>query len=195
MNTYFMKQENFFKEIIKFTLIALVIVIPVRTFIAQPFVVSGVSMDPNFKTADYLIIDELSYRFNEPKREDVIVMRYPRDPSTFFIKRIIGLPLDTVSVKNGIITIYNKENPNGFIVESKYVSDTHKSNETFSVSLEKTEYFVMGDNRKESMDSRSWGPLPSKDIVGRPLVRLFPFNKINLFPGLENIGTTTKNTK
>ena len=105
MIVYFMKQQNFFKEIIKFILIALVIVIPVRTFIAQPFVVSGVSMDPNFKTADYLIIDELSYRFNEPKREDVIVMRYPRDPSTFFIKRIIGLPLDTVSVKNGIITI------------------------------------------------------------------------------------------
>lgn len=178
-----MKKESYLKDILTFALLAIIIVIPIRTFIAQPFLVSGVSMDPSFKTNDYLIIDEISYYFREPKREEVVVMRYPLDTSTFFIKRIIGLPLETISVKNGEITIINKDNPKGFKLNNKYVIDEHKSFESFSVSLGPTEYFVMGDNRKESSDSRFWGPLPRKDIIGTPFIRLFPFNKINLKPG------------
>lgn len=183
MVVYFMKKESYLKDILTFALLAIIIVIPIRTFIAQPFLVSGVSMDPSFKTNDYLIIDEISYYFREPKREEVVVMRYPLDTSTFFIKRIIGLPLETISVKNGEITIINKDNPKGFKLNNKYVIDEHKSFESFSVSLGPTEYFVMGDNRKESSDSRFWGPLPRKDIIGTPFIRLFPFNKINLKPG------------
>ena len=110
------KKENFFKEIIKFTLIALVIVIPVRTYIAQPFIVNGPSMDPTFNTGQYLIIDQISYRFNEPKRNDVIVFRYPNNPKVFYIKRIIGLPGETVSIDTGKVSIINSENPKGMLL-------------------------------------------------------------------------------
>ena len=192
MIVYFMKKESYLKDILVFALLAIIIVIPIRTFIAQPFLVSGVSMDPTFKTHDYLIINEISYYFREPKREEVVVMRYPLDTNTFFIKRIIGLPLETVTVKNGEIIIINKDNPKGFKIDSKYVIDKHKSFESFSVTLGPTEYFVMGDNRKESSDSRFWGPLPKKDIIGTPIIRLFPFNKIEIKPGNIDSATTTQ---
>lgn len=179
------KKENFFKEIVKFTLIALAIVIPIRTYIAQPFIVSGASMDPTFTTGEYLIVDQLSYNFEDPKRGDVIIFKYPVDPKTFFIKRIIGLPGETVSVRRGVPTIYNEENPDGLTLDEDYISDEHQKIETFEVVLKDGEYFVMGDNRAESSDSRIWGPLDEKYIIGRPLIRLFPVTNISVFPGRE----------
>jgi signal peptidase I len=176
-------KENFFKEVVKFTLIALVIVLPIRMWIAQPFIVSGASMDPTFKSNEYLIVDQLTYHLEDPKREDVVIFRYPRNPSTFFIKRIIGLPGETVKITDGKITITNKENPKGMIIDDPFVSPQHKTADNFAVSLGPTEYFVMGDNRAESSDSRIWGPLERKYIVGRPALRLFPFTKISVLPG------------
>ena len=172
------KKENFFKEIVKFTLIALAIVIPIRTYIAQPFIVSGASMDPTFTTGEYLIVDQLSYNFEDPKRGDVIIFKYPVDPKTFFIKRIIGLPGETVSVRRGVPTIYNEENPDGLTLDEDYISDEHQKIETFEVVLKDGEYFVMGDNRAESSDSRIWGPLDEKYIIGRALIRLFVSHNI-----------------
>ena len=178
------KKENFFKEIVKFTLVALAIVIPIRTYVAQPFIVSGASMDPTFSTGQYLIVDQLTYQFEKPNRYDVVIFKYPRDPKTFFIKRLIGLPGETLSVERGKTKIINKENPEGLVLNEKFVIDSHQTTETFTTILGPTEYFVMGDNRAQSSDSRSWGPLESKYIVGRPLVRLLPISKINLFPGI-----------
>lgn len=178
------QKENFLKEIVKFTLIALVIVIPIRLYVAQPFIVSGASMDPTFKNGQYLIVDQFTYHFNNPKREDVIIFRYPRDPKTFFIKRIIGLPGETVKLTDGKITIINKEHPEGMAIEDPHVVSGHRTADNFSVTLTNTEYFVMGDNRAESSDSRIWGPLERKYIVGRPALRLFPFTKIGVFPGV-----------
>ncbi|MES3031364.1 MAG: signal peptidase I [Patescibacteria group bacterium] len=177
------KKESFLKEIVKFTLIAVAIVIPVRLFIAQPFIVSGASMDPTFSTGQYLIVDQVSYRFEDPSRDDVIIFKYPRDPETFFIKRIIGLPGETLEVEDGQITIKNTENPEGFVLDESFISEKHKTYETFTVTLADDEYFVMGDNRSQSSDSRAWGPLEEKYIVGRPLVRLLPVSKVSVFPG------------
>lgn len=177
------QKENVLKEIVKFTLIALVIVVPIRLWIAQPFIVSGASMDPTFKSNQYLIVDQLTYHLSDPKREDVIIFRYPRNPSTFFIKRIIGLPGETVKIANGKITIINKENPNGIDIPDTHVAVNHKTADNFAVSLGPTEYFVMGDNRAESSDSRIWGPLERKYIIGRPILRLFPFTTISVLPG------------
>lgn len=177
------REENFIKEILKFTIIALAIVIPIRAYIAQPFIVSGASMDPTFKTGEYLIVDQVTYNFHEPRRNDVIVFKYPKDTETFFIKRIIGLPGEKVTADRGKITIINTENPEGFLLEDEYVTENHRTTETFSILLDDDEYFVMGDNRAESSDSRLWGPLEEKFIVGRPLARLLPLSKVSVFPG------------
>ena len=177
------KKENFVKEIIKFTLIALAIVIPVRAYVAQPFIVSGASMDPTFSTGQYLIVDQLSYHFENPKRGEVIIFKYPRDPETFFIKRIIGLPGETISLENGKVTIINVEHPDGILIDETYITKDHKTSDTFTTTLGHNEYFVMGDNRPQSSDSRAWGPLEDKYIVGRPFVRLLPLTKISVFPG------------
>lgn len=179
------KKENFFKEIIKFALLAVIIVLPIRIFVAQPFIVSGASMDPTFADGQYLIVDQISYRFDEPKRGDVIIFRYPKNTKKFFIKRIIGLPSETVEIKDGQIIITGKENKNIFTLKESYINDKKNRNDQSPLALKDDEYFVMGDNRTESSDSRIWGALKRSLIVGRPFVRLFPIKEISFFPGVK----------
>ncbi len=174
-------RENFFTELLKFVVIAAVIVIPVRLFVAQPFIVSGESMDPTFKNGQYLIIDELSYRFSAPERGDVIIFRYPRNPSEYFIKRIIGLPGDTVHIANETVTVTSKDGTAQTLDEPYVVNVGDGPNSTYTVP--EGNYFVMGDNRPESSDSRIWGMLPRNNIIGRAFVRLLPIQTIALFPG------------
>lgn len=172
---------SFIKEIAQFVFFAVIIVVPIRVFIAQPYIVSGASMDPTFQSGNYLIVDQLSYRFTEPERGEVIIFRYPVDPSKFFIKRVIGLPLETIRIENGDVAIVNETNPDGIHIEEPYKKEAFTA--TMTVTLKADEYFVMGDNRNESLDSRIWGPLPKDLIVGRALVRLFPFSETAVFPG------------
>ncbi len=168
-------------ELVRFALIALVIVIPIRVFIAQPFIVSGSSMVPTFQDGQYLIVDEISYRLNDPVRYDVVIFRYPDDKKKFFIKRIIGLPNETVDIKGTEITITNKENPKGLKLSQPFVKNQMNSETHFA--LKDNEYFVMGDNRSASSDSRYWGAVPRKLLIGRAFLRLFPLNQIDVFPG------------
>lgn len=177
------KKDNFIKEIIKFTIIAVAIVVPIRMYIAQPFIVSGASMDPTFESGQYLIVDQITYNLENPKRDDVVIFKYPKNPEIFFIKRIIGLPNETLIVDGGKTTIKNKENPDGFLLNESYITDSHRTSDTFEITLKDNEYFVMGDNRPQSSDSRTWGPLESKYIIGRPFLRLIPFSAISVFPG------------
>jgi signal peptidase I len=139
-------------------------------------------MDPTFKTGEYLIVDELSYHFGEPERGSVLIFKYPKDPSKYFIKRVIGLPGETVQIKDGDVTIVNKENPKGFALNEPYVKFEKKDN--LLVTLAAKEYFVMGDNRLGSADSRLWGPVPEDNIIGRPIIRFFP---PSLFPGAKEL--------
>lgn len=164
-------------ETLKIIIIALAIVIPIRYFLFQPFLVRGQSMEPNFKDGDYLLVDEISYRFRGPQRGEVIVFRYPKDLSQRFIKRIIGLPGETVEVKNGKITIYNEK---GSVVlnENNYLSAATTSGD-LKFSLGEYEYFVLGDNRDFSYDSRRFGVLPKEDITGRVFLRAWPFNALS----------------
>ncbi len=168
-------------DLIKFAIIALIIVIPIRMFIAQPFIVSGSSMYPTFRNGQYLIADEISYIVGNPKRNDIIIFRYPDDPSRFFIKRVIGLPNEEINIKDGKITIINKTNPEGFVLAQPYLRQ--KFNFTGSYKTGNKQYFVMGDNRKESLDSRIWGMLPDKLVTGRAVLRLLPFKYISYLPG------------
>jgi signal peptidase I len=181
------KKEHFIWDLVKFTVGALIIVVVIRTFVAQPFIVSGLSMYPTFDNANYLVIDELSYHFIAPARGDVLVFRYPNDPSIFYIKRIIGLPGETLVSLNGIITVYsNGSSTTGTTLNEPYIESDHESFDSWSVTLGPTQYWMMGDNRNESSDSRVWGPLDRSFFIGRPVLRLFPLNTISLFPGKES---------
>lgn len=179
-------KEHPLTEIIRFALIAILIVVPIRFFVAQPFIVSGASMDETFANGQYLIVDQVSYYFSDPDRGDVVIFRYPRDPSKFFIKRVIGLPGDTVSITDAKITIKNERYPTGLVLEEPYITTMQPAAPQVEV-LGPKEYFVMGDNRDYSSDSRVWGILQEERIIGRAWLRLFPPGTANFLPGQETI--------
>ena len=174
-----------FKEIAIFLVLAIIIVLPIRLFVAQPFVVEGESMHPTFESGDYLIVDELSYHFHEPHRGDVIVFRYPGDPSVFYVKRIVGLPGETVSITKGHVTI-TKTNGTTLTLSEPYVVD-EDATYSQSTNIGAGQLFVMGDNRPKSSDSRVWGLLPEKNIMGRAFIRLLPAGEFGLNPGSVSV--------
>ena len=168
-------------EIARILLISLAIVLPIRYFIVQPFVVRGASMEPNFTNREYLIVDEASYYLRPPARGETVVFHYPRDPSQFFIKRIIGLPTEKVVIKKGHVMIFNIAYPDGFGLEEKYLDPKLLTGPDSERTLGPDEYFVLGDNRGASSDSRIWGVLARKYIVGRAVFSAWPpgrFGKI-----------------
>ncbi len=175
------KVKGILREVLIFAAIAFGIVLPFRIYIAEPYLVDGRSMSPTFETSDYLIVDKLSYRIGAPKRNTVVVFKYPNSPSKSFIKRIIGLPGETVVLQENRVTIINSENPEGFILDQSYVRNQMPAE--LRAVLGEDEYFVMGDNRAESFDSRSWGPLNKKFILGKPIFRLLPISEIEFLPG------------
>jgi len=184
MNPLDKNSSNFWKELIKLIALSLLIVVPFRLFIAQPFIVDGASMDPTFKTGDYLIVDEFSYHFKTPERGSVLIFKYPKDPKKSFIKRVIGLPGETVSISDGKVTIINADYPGGFVLDEPYVKLNKKDSSRYILDIR--EYFVLGDNRLGSADSRIWGPVPEGNIIGRPFIRFLP---PSLFPGDYSDGT------
>ncbi len=169
-------------EVVEVVLIALVSVFFIRTFIVQPFQVSGASMSPNFQDHNYLLIDEVAYRFRAPERGEVVVFRYSGDKSSFFIKRIIGLPGEKVVIKDGEVRI-TKSDGTSAILDEPYLPIQAKTAGNVTTTLAADEYFVMGDNRGNSFDSRNWGPLHKKDIIGIVRLRLYPFST---FGTIEN---------
>ena len=180
-------------EIVKMVFWVVVIIVPIRVFLIQPFFVQGASMEPNFEDKEYLIVNELGYKttsisniftvkpFKELRRGDVVVFRYPKNPSIFYIKRIVGLPGEKIEISNDKVKIFNSENPNGFVLdEGKYLSASVMTSGEINMNLN-NEYFVMGDNRGASSDSRSWGPVPEEDVMGRVVLRAWPVSKASLF--------------
>lgn len=184
-------------EIVKMVFWVVVIIVPIRVFLIQPFFVQGASMEPNFEDKQYLIVNELGYKttnvgsesnslftvkpFKELKRGDVVVFRYPKNPSIFYIKRIVGLPGEKIEISNDKVKIFNSENPDGFVLdESQYLSSSVMTSGETNLTLGE-EYFVMGDNRQYSSDSRSWGPVPEVDVMGKVVLRAWPISKASLF--------------
>lgn len=165
-------------ETFEIVLVAVITVVIIRNFLIQPFLVSGASMEPNFSSGDYLLIDEITYRFREPERGEVAVFHYPGDESTYYIKRIIGLPGERLAITDGKIIIFNKEHPKGFNPEERYLPLGLGTSGKKEIVLKDSEYFVLGDNRNYSFDSRSWGNLQKAEIVGLVRLRLWPFNKV-----------------
>ncbi len=168
-------------ELVKFGLIALAIVLPIRLFLVEPFVVSGSSMFPTFENKDYLLVDKISYEIGNPKRDDVVIFKYPKNPKVYYIKRIIGLPGETVDINGSVITITNSEHKDGFTLNQPFI--VTPANNVIHMELKSDEYFVMGDNRTASSDSRFWGPVKRNLLTGRAFLRLMPLNKISVLPG------------
>jgi signal peptidase I len=190
-----------FWEFSKVVIISLAIIIPIRTFIFQPFFVQGASMEPNFHDGEYLIVNEFGYKktvigtgekgfftvepFREIERKDVIVFRSPKNPDEYFIKRVIGLAGDKIEIQDGDVVIYNEQNPDGGILdESGYLTKMLHKTECFNqcvFEIPEGEFLVMGDNRKYSSDSRAWGLLSEDYIIGKVLLRAWPFNQAQIF--------------
>ncbi len=174
---------SFIWEVLQVVIVALAIVMPIRLFIFQPFIVKGASMEPSFHGGDYLIVDEISYRFKSPQRGEVLVFKYPLDKSQRFIKRIIGLPGEKIDIEAGRITITSAIGDKKLLNEI-YITTPFSEMllENSSLTLGQDEYYVMGDNRTHSFDSRNWGVLKKEDIVGRVIFRAWPPLDVNFFP-------------
>ena len=172
------------KGVLLYALVALGLALFIRFFVATPYLVSGSSMDDTFHNNNYLIVDRLSYRLTDPKRGDVIVFTLPTTMERDLIKRVIGLPGETVRIQNNAVTIFNTVHPQGVVLNEPYLTPAYIGGpDNIQVTIPANEYFVLGDHRNVSLDSRSWGFLPRTEIVGRVFLRLFPFTQINVLPG------------
>lgn len=160
---------------------AIILAMLVQQFLIRPFIVNGGSMEPTLDTGHYLLIDRLSYKLHSPERGDVIIFKAPPEPGKYFVKRVIGLPGETVKIDGTAVTIINKEYPKGFVLKEPFI--LYEKTDNISVVVPEGQYFVMGDNRAGSYDSRGWGTLPEENISGRALIRLLPLSKIDYLPG------------
>lgn len=189
---------EFIFELVKIVVISFVIILAVRFFLMEPFYVKGASMEPNFHDHQYLVIEKLSYRFDEPKRGDVVVFRYPADPKQFFIKRVIGLPGEHILVENGGVYLVTKDSEK--LIPESYIPEITKTDLPLKgygdVTLGSDEYFLLGDNRTESLDSRVFGPVKKDFIIGRTWIRGWPFNQIKVFgsPDYSSLSNSTTAT-
>lgn len=179
---------SFVWDLVKVLIIALVIIVPIRYYVAQPFIVSSISMQPTLYEGQYLIVDELSYHLRVPVRGEIIVFKYPKDTSQYFIKRLIGLPGEKIEIRDNHFVVYNAENPNGLVLNEDYLpagTVTIPGTSGDSITLGSNEFYAIGDNRANSLDSRFWGPVPRNDLVGRALFRVFPFQIAKKFQGVD----------
>jgi len=172
---------SFIFEVLKIVIISLAIIIPIRFFLIQPFYVRGSSMEPNFYDNEYLVINEITYRFSEPDRGDVVVINERDSMGEYIIKRIIGLPGEKVQITGGKVIIYNQDYPEGKVLKEEYLEKGTYTSGNVIVELEDDEYFVLGDNREFSLDSRSFGPVKKDDIVGYAWLRAWPVYKMKYF--------------
>jgi signal peptidase I len=194
-NNYSLDRENlgpgkkvlyFVWDLIKVVCVSLAIIIPIRYFLIQPFYVKGASMEPSFYDHEYLIIDELSYRFREPVRGDIVVFKYPKDPTQFFIKRVVGLPGEKIEVRDGYVFVYSIDGAKKYLLdELNYLPETTRTQGDRAWTLGADEYYVLGDNREHSLDSRSFGPVKREFVVGRVWLRGWPISRATVFSPID----------
>ena len=164
------------------TLLYIVVVLGITwlviTFVGQRTEVNGSSMEPTLSNNDNLIVDKISYRFREPERFEIVVFPYQYEENTYYIKRIIGLPGETIQIKDGMIYIDGEV----YLEKKSYPVITNPGMASDGITLGNQEYFVLGDNRNNSSDSRdpSVGVISGKDIVGRAWLRIWPLNKFGI---------------
>jgi signal peptidase I len=174
-----------FFDLVKSVIILAIVIYLIHIFVITLFVVDGASMEPNFQDKNYLFVDKASYWRSQPGRGDVIVFNYPGSRDQKFIKRIIGLPGEEVEIKDNAVYIKNSENTAGFRLTEAYLPESFQTSTYSGVNdwkLGDGEYFVLGDNRGNSSDSRIWGLLPRSDIIGKASVFIWPLDKVSYIP-------------
>lgn len=179
----------FLLDLVKTFVVVMLIAFAIRYFVIQPFVVDGDSMLPTFINNEYLIAEKISYDFKQPNRGDVVIFRYPKNPSIIYIKRVIGLSGETVNIKdNKVMVSKNAEGPFEQL-EENYISPGTRTSiysneintEDFKLTLKADEFFVLGDNRDHSSDSREWGVLPKSNIIGKVWLTVTPLDRFKLW--------------
>ena|SRR3989344_2966411 len=161
-------------EILKVVAIVFVSAIIIRGFVAQPFIVEGSSMEPDFHNGEYLLIEKLGYHLHQPVRGDVIVFKYPNNPSVNYIKRIIGLPGETVRIFENQVFVNEKKLDEKYLSEDEKTIVSQNPDTPYEITLSGDQFFVMGDNRQHSSDSREWGPLNREFVIGKSALVLYP---------------------
>jgi signal peptidase I len=179
----------FLIDLIKVVVIAFVIVWPIHHWVMQPFLVSGPSMEPNFYDREYLIVEEISYHFSNPQRGEVVVFRSPQNHNSWLIKRVIGLPKERIVIQGGDVFIYNEKNKDGVKLKEDYLFPGLRTGGSIDIVLKDDEYYLLGDNRNLSLDSRVFGPVQRKLILGKVWLRAWPIARAAKFsfPIYENL--------
>lgn len=174
-------------DLVETIIVAVGIFTVVYIFLVQPHQVKGISMLPNFRDSEYILTDKISYRFSPPQRGDVIIFKAPKNYSEDYIKRIIALPGEKIKLDNGELFVYNKQHPDGVQLKEPYEITAPTSPGPFLkdgniVQVPDNQYFVMGDNRIRSFDSREWGMVPKENIIGRAWLRYWPLTRAGFIP-------------
>jgi len=179
-------------DFIKTAIIIIFFALVIRLFVIQPFIVEGQSMLPTFANNDYLITEKISYLFRSPLRGEVIIFNPPDNPNVNYIKRVVGLPGDEIEIKDSNIYINSQKISESYLSSDESID---KPTENTKINLKNNEYFLLGDNRSHSRDSREIGPVPKTNIVSRIWVRLLPVDNIRAFAAVEydNLDKTTTN--
>jgi len=142
-------------------------------------------MQPNFQNGDYILVDLISYKFSQPKRGDVIVFIAPPSPKHEFIKRVIGIPGDTLAISQNKVFLNGALEPDSFLPSNFITADGNFLPEGKEIQVPQEQYFVLGDNRSESSDSRVWGFVPKKNIVGKAWLRVWPIQNLGFIPNFS----------
>lgn len=195
-NEEYLSSRELLLEMGKILLLAVAIIIPIRVFFFQPFFVQGSSMEPNFEDGEYLVISEFGYKhttlpliegyavrpWKVLERQEPVVFHYPKNPEQYYIKRVIGLPGESVEIKGNKVIITNKIHPDGYVLnEGAYLDKSVSTTDMARLKLGDDEYFVMGDNRPFSYDSRAFGPIKKQAVIGRVLIRAWPISRVDFF--------------
>ena len=176
--SFIQKFINFILDFLETIVVALSIFVVVYLFLVKPHEVKGSSMEPNFQNNDYILTDKISYKINEPSRGDVVIFKSPKNPEVDYIKRVIGLPGERVKVQNGSVFINDKKLEEPYLKDRTLLFPGSYLQEGVEITVPVNEYFVFGDNRPHSSDSREFGPIPISSIIGKALIRYWPLTKL-----------------
>jgi signal peptidase I len=155
--------------------IAVVVCVLLITYVVQAFKVQGTSMSPELRDGERILVNKFVYYFGEIERGDVVVFWYPEDPELSFIKRVVALPGETVEIRSGEVLI------NGRVIEEPYVLGSNEDHRDYAAhEVRSGHFFVLGDNRKGSNDSRSWGQVPKRYIYGKAFLRIWPLREVGV---------------